>query len=141
MISLLRSLPLLAQSDDVVQYHQQTSPVSGFIGLAITILLIVSLWKVFTKAGRPGWASVIPIYNAYILCKIAGKSGWWLLLLFIPLVNIVILILIGIGVAENFGKGAGFGVGLGLLGFIFYPILAFGDAQYRGGTMTPPPLI
>lgn len=58
------------------------------------------------------------------------------MLFLIPFVNLIALVLISIGVAENFGKSAGFGFGLAFLGFIFYPILGFGDAQYRGGTMT-----
>jgi hypothetical protein len=105
------------------------------IWLAIIVFMIVALWKVFTKAGQPGWGVLIPIYNVYLLCKIAGKPGWWVLLMLIPLVNIVIAIMVAIGVAANFGKGAGFGIGLAFLGFIFYPILAFGDATYG-----PPPL-
>lgn len=101
------------------------------IELAIAVLVIAGLWKVFVKAGQPGWGAIIPIYNAYLLIKIAGRPGWWLLLLFIPLVNFVILILVAIDVAKNFGKGAGFGLGLAFLGFIFYPLLGFGDAQYQ----------
>lgn len=99
--------------------------------LAIVVLMIASMWKVFTKAGEPGWAAIIPIYNLVVLLKIAGKPVWWLVLCLIPFVNFIVLILIGIAVAKNFGKGAGFGVGLVLLGFIFFPILGFGDAQYR----------
>lgn len=100
------------------------------IWLAVVILMIVSIWKVFTKAGQPGWACIIPIYNAYVMLKVAGKPGWWLLLLFIPVVNFIISLIIPFAVAGNFGKGAGFGIGLLLLPFIFYPILAFGNAQY-----------
>jgi len=98
--------------------------------LAVVVFLIASIWKVFTKAGQPGWASIIPIYNAYILLKIAGRPGWWLLLYFIPVVNFVIAIIVSIDVAKAFGKGGGFGLGQALLSFIFYPILAFGDAAY-----------
>ncbi len=98
--------------------------------LAVVVFLIASIWKVFTKAGQPGWASIIPVYNAYILLKIAGRPGWWLLLYFIPVVNFVIAIIVSIDVAKAFGKGGGFGLGLALLSFIFYPILAFGDAAY-----------
>jgi hypothetical protein len=104
----------------------------GFIYLAVMILMLVSLWRVFTKAGQPGWACLVPIYNAYILLKIAGKPGWWLVLMFIPLVNLIVAILALVGLANNFGKGGGFVAGLILLPFIFYPILAFGDAQYQG---------
>ncbi len=108
-------------------------PIIGLIiQLAIIFAIIAGFWKVFTKAGHPGWASIIPIYNAYILLKIAGKPGWWLLLLLIPIVNIVIGIIVALEVAKAFGKGAGFGIGLALLGFIFYPILGFGSATYQG---------
>ncbi|MFN8006423.1 MAG: DUF5684 domain-containing protein [Terriglobia bacterium] len=98
--------------------------------ISIGILMIAAAWKVFTKAGQPGWAVLIPIYNAYILLMISGKPGWWLLLMFIPLVNIVVGILALAGLAANFGKGAGFVVGLLFLPFIFCAILGFGDAKY-----------
>lgn len=100
--------------------------------LAVVVLIIAGFWKTFTKAGHPGWAAIIPIYNAYILLKIAGRPGWWLLLLLIPLVNVVIAVIVALDVAKAFGKGAGFGLGLVFLAFIFYPILGFGDATYRG---------
>ncbi len=105
----------------------------GFlIYVAIIVAIIAGVWKTFTKAGQPGWASLIPIYNVYITLKIANKPGWWLLLLLIPVVNIVILFIIAIEIAKAFGQGTGFGIGLALLGFIFYPILGFGDATYQG---------
>jgi hypothetical protein len=104
--------------------------------LAVIVAVIASFWRVFTKAGQPGWAAIIPIYNLYILCKVAGKPGWWLLLMLIPFVNLIIILLVSLAVAENFGKGAGFGVGLMFLGFIFYPILAFGEATYNGPAAT-----
>lgn len=107
-----------------------TSFLGLLIPLALIVIILVAMWKVFTKAGQPGWAVLIPIYNAYVLCKIAGKPGWWVILLFIPLVNFIIGIILAIGVANNFGKGAGFGIGLAFLPMIFYPILAFGDATY-----------
>jgi hypothetical protein len=99
--------------------------------LAVIVLVIASMWKVFAKAGQPGWGIFIPIYNMYLMLKVAGRPGWWLLLYFIPLVNLVIAIIVVLDIAKNFGKGVGFGIGLLLLGFIFYPILAFGDAQYQ----------
>ena len=100
--------------------------------LVLTVLIVAALWTVFSKAGQPGWAALIPIYNAIVLLKIAGKPMWWILLFLIPFVNIVIGFLVAIGIAKNFGKGAGFGIGLALLGFIFYPILAWSDAAYEG---------
>jgi len=135
LVSLFSAGSLLAQSDDttVVTYHTTApSPVFLVIELALGILLIVALWKVFTKAGKPGWACIIPIYSAYVLLKIVGRPGWWLILLFIPFVNFIIWIIVSLDVAKSFGKGAGFGVGLIFLSFIFYPILAFGDATYKG---------
>ena len=102
------------------------------IELAILIVVIAGFWKVFTKAGQPGWASLIPFYNVYILTKIVGKPAWWLLLFFIPLVNVVIAIILALELAKAFGKGTGFGIGLAFLGVIFYPILGFGDATYQG---------
>jgi len=99
--------------------------------IAIIILQIAAWWKMFEKAGQPGWAAIIPIYNMYVLCKVAGKPGWWVILLLIPLVNIIAIFLVSLGVARNFGKGALFAVGLFFLGFIFYPILGFGSAQYQ----------
>jgi hypothetical protein len=101
------------------------------IVIALSLFLIVSLWKVFVKAGQPGWGIFIPIYNIYLLLMIAGKPGWWLILYLIPLVNIVIGILVAIDIAKNFGKDTAFGLGLVFLGFIFYPILAFGSATYN----------
>jgi hypothetical protein len=99
--------------------------------LAITVLVIAAMWKIFEKAGEPGWAALIPIYNIVVLLKIAGKPWWWLLLMLIPFVNFVIIILVAIAVAKNFGKGAGFGLGLAFLAPVFYPMLAWGDARYQ----------
>ena len=102
--------------------------------LAITIVIIAACWKIFVKAGQPGWASIIPIYNIYIWCKIVGRPAWWIILMLIPLVNFIICIILCIDLAKSFGKGAGFGIGLALLGVIFFPILGFGSAQYQGPT-------
>lgn len=106
--------------------------------MAIVVIVISSMWKVFAKAGQPGWGCIVPIYNLYCLVKIAGKEWWWLLLYFIPFVNIVIGILVAIGVSRNFGKSGAFAAGLIFLPFIFYPILGFGAAKYGGETETPP---
>lgn len=105
--------------------------------LAVSILIIIGMWKVFEKGGQPGWGCLVPIYNVYCLVKIAGKEWWWILLLLIPLVNIVIAILVSIAISRNFGKGGGFALGLFLLPCIFYPILGFGDASYRGTPLRP----
>jgi hypothetical protein len=98
--------------------------------LAFAVVMIAAGWRVFEKAGKPGWAAIIPIYNTIVLLEIAGKPIWWIFLMLIPFVNIVIAILVMIDLAKNFGKGAGFAVGLILLPFIFFPILGFGSAEY-----------
>src|SRR6266487_4314591 len=134
---LFHNASLLAQ----VEYSTEgkpPSPLSMIVGLLIALLLIVAMWKVFTKAGQPGWASIIPIYNLYIWCKIVGRPWWWILLMLIPFVNIIILIILCIDTAKSFGKGAGFGIGLALLGVIFWPILGFGSAQYQGPAVAQP---
>jgi uncharacterized protein DUF5684 len=97
----------------------------------IIVFYIATMWKIFEKAGKPGWAAIIPIYNAIVILQIAGKPVWWIFLYLIPLVNIVIAIMVTVAFAANFGKGVGFAIGLILLGFIFYPILAFGEATYQ----------
>lgn len=102
----------------------------SLVMLLVVVLMIASMWRIFTKAGKPGWASIIPIYNAFVLLQIAGKPGWWLVLFFIPIANLVVGILALLGLCQNFGKGGGFVAGLIFLPFIFYPILAFGDAVY-----------
>ena len=101
--------------------------------LALTVLFFVGFWKVFTKAGQPGWAALIPFYNAYILTKIAGRPGWWVLMLMIPFVNLAFGILLAIDIAKAFGQGAAFGVVLlFMLSGIGYLVLGFGDYRYVG---------
>lgn len=104
-----------------------------FVMMAVLVVMIIGFWRVFAKAGRPGWACLIPIYNAYILLKIAGRPGWWLLLFLIPLVNIVIALIVAIDMAKAFGQGAAFGVVmLFLLAGIGYLVLGFGNYRYIG---------
>ena len=102
------------------------------VWLAFVIVIIAGMWKTFEKAGEPGWACIIPIYNIIVLLRVAGKPLWWILLMLVPFANLIVAILVSIAVAENFGKGAGFGIGLAFLGPIFYAILGFGDARYQG---------
>src|SRR6266480_2629280 len=135
---LLLSIHVLVAQEPGTSSAGGGSPVPGIIGLLIALLVIVATWKVFTKAGQPGWASIIPIYNLYIWCKIVGRPGWWILLMLIPFVNIIVGIILCIDMAKSFGKGAGFGIGLALLGVIFWPILGFGSAQYQGPTVAQP---
>jgi hypothetical protein len=129
---LLSIRVLVAQEPEFTPPAGEVSPVSLIVGLLIGLLMIVAMWKVFTKAGQPGWACIIPIYNLYIWCKIVGRPWWWIILMLIPFVNIIVGIILCIDMAKSFGKGAGFGIGLALLGVIFLPILGFGSAQYQG---------
>ncbi len=99
--------------------------------LAFIALMIASLWKVFTKAGQPGWASIVPIYNIIVILQIVGKPWWWIIGMIIPFVNFVVFIMLAVELARVFGKGIGYAIGLILLPFVFYPMLAFGDATYR----------
>lgn len=107
----------------------------GIVGIvvyiAIIVLMIAANWKIYTKAGQPGWASIIPIYNIVVLLQIVKKPIWWIILMLIPFVNFVIAILLIHNLSKVFGKGVGFTLGLFFLPFIFYPILGFGDAQYE----------
>lgn len=99
--------------------------------LAILIAALVGMWKMFEKAGQPGWGCIIPIYNLYLLTKIAEKPWWWIIMFIIPLVNIIFTIMLYYEIARHFKQGAGFTIGLFLLPCIFFPILGFGDYTYR----------
>lgn len=121
---------LLAQQTDAA-----AAGIFIFIGLfylAFIVLFIVAGWKLFTKAGEDGWKILVPIYNLYVMLQIAGRPGWWLLLMFIPLVNLVVTIILYIDLAKSFGKDTAFALGLVFLAPIFFPILAFGDSRYIG---------
>jgi hypothetical protein len=132
--------PILAQeTDSGVSFSSSStghvSPVFWISYAVIMIFLIAAMWKVFTKAGQPGWAVLIPIYNLYILCKVAGRPGWWLILMLIPFVNFIIAIILNVDTAKKFGSGVAFAIGLILLPFVFWPILGFGSAQYQGAAV------
>ena len=104
------------------------------IMFGLLALIFAGVWKMFTKAGEPGWASLVPIYNAIVVLRIAGKPWYWLFLEMIPIVGIYFAIVTVVDLARNFGKGVGFAMGMIFLNIIFWAILAFGDAKY-----TPPP--
>jgi hypothetical protein len=135
MISLIKFVPfpLLAQESslDYSTSGNPPGPIFWICEIAFIVLMIAAVWKVFSKAGQPGWAAIIPIFNVYVMCKVAGRPGWWLLLFLIPFVNLVIAIIVTIDIAKRFGKGVGFAIGMILVPFIFWPILGFGSAQYQ----------
>jgi hypothetical protein len=131
-------MSLWFQFQDATTSDQIGGAAAGGMGIgfmivwfAIVILMVASMWKVFVKAGKPGWAAIVPIYNLVVLLEIAGKPAWWVILFLIPVVNFVMLIIVSLALAKKFGKGAGYGLGLAFLGVVFYPLLGFGDAQYN----------
>jgi hypothetical protein len=99
--------------------------------LAFIVLAIAGMWKMFVKAGKPGWAAIVPIYNLVVLCEIAGKPLWWVACILCAPVWLVMSLFIWIEIAKKFGKGTGFAVGLWLLTPIFAPILGFGSATFN----------
>ncbi len=109
----------------------------GF-ALVLSIIVIVSIWKIFEKAGKPGWAAIIPIYNMYVLLKIVGRPGWWLILFFIPIANIIVPFIVAIDLAKAFKRSTLFGIVLlGLFSFIGYMVLGFGKSVYTNASSTP----
>jgi hypothetical protein len=108
---------------------------SGLYGALVIIFLvlaIVGLYRVFEKAGEPGWAAIIPIYNYYVLLKIQGRPWWWLILLLIPIVGTITWWVIMYNLAKTFGKGLLFALGLIVLPAVFFIVLGFGSATYQG---------
>ncbi|QEG42428.1 DUF5684 domain-containing protein [Roseimaritima ulvae] len=108
--------------------------------MALNLLIIVGLWKVFSKAGKPGWAALIPVYNLIVLLEIVKRPLWWVVLAMIPMVNLAVSIVLCLDLAKQFNKGPGFGIGLALLPYVFVPMLGFGSAEYADAVeagMTP----
>ena len=113
-------------------YSYQASPFMTVLSLALAVLGVVAMWKIFEKAGEPGWAAIIPFYNLYVLFKITWGNGWKFLFLLIPVANLVFAIITMVKLAKAFGKSGGFAVGLIFLSIIFYCILAFDQSTYLG---------
>ena len=108
-----------------------SSTSASLASLVMAIILIAALWRIFTKAGQPGWAAIVPIYNYYVMLKVVGRPGWWLLLLLVPFVNIIVWAVVQLDLAKAFGKGLGFAIGLVLLPGLFHMILGFGGSTYQ----------
>jgi hypothetical protein len=131
-------LQTLATTYVVTDYSDTTTELSsgalfgfGLLALVVLIIMIASMWRIFTKAGRPGWAAIIPIYNTLQLIWTAGKPWWWILLFIIPFVNLIAMIIIFYNLAKAFGKGVGYTLLFIFLPIIGYPMLAWGDATYK----------
>ena len=110
------------------------SAVSMFISLGVSVLIIISLWKIFTKAGKPGWAAIVPIYNIIVLLEVVELPMWYIALFFIPFANIYAIFKIYIELAHKFGKSTGFGVAMVFFSVICLPILAFSKNAVYGGS-------
>lgn len=118
----------------------------GLIAIVVCIVCIVAYWKIYTKAGKPGFASIIPFYSQYVLFDITTGYGILILPYFIismalgyfdlNLLDYVfcaaVNIYISYKLAKCFGKGIGYTLGLIFLQPIFICMLAFGDAEYIG---------
>lgn len=118
--------------EDALAAAAGISAAYSIICLIVVVVCLVAMWKIFVKAGEPGWAAIVPIYNAFVLFKIAWGKGILFLLMCIPVVNFVVLIMVYVKLAKAFGKGTGFAIGLIFLAPIFMCMLGFGDAQYEG---------
>jgi hypothetical protein len=133
---------LLAQSDVPTDYSGGSGGggaiaavmggVGGLIGLLFALIMIAGFWKIFTKAGQPGWAAIVPIYNMIVLTKIIGKPMWLAVLLILPCTFFIGWILASLALAKSFGKETGFAIGLMFVSLIFVPMLGFGSAEYKG---------
>lgn len=108
------------------------SIVPTIISLVLCVFVLVCMWIIFRKAGKPGWAAIVPFYNLYVLFDITWGSGMRFLLMLIPIYNIILSIQTQIRLAKAFGKGGGFAAGLIFLPYVFVPILAFSGASYQG---------
>lgn len=108
-----------------------TATFMSIVGVVISILLVVAFWKIFQKAGEPGWKSIIPFYNLYTMCKIIWGTGWLFFLFIIPIVSFIFYIMSAYRLAKVFGKGMGYTLGIIFLPNVFTLILGFGNAQYR----------
>ena len=123
--------------NDYYDYYSYSSPpaynpVFTIISLVLCVFVLVCMWIIFRKAGKPGWAAIVPFYNLYVLFEITWGSGMRFLLLLIPIYNIILSIQTQVRLAKAFGKSGGFAAGLIFLPYIFIPLLAFGGTAYQG---------
>ncbi len=123
----LQTILALAQDD-----QPQVPFIFYLLVFAVAIISVISLWIIFQKAGKPGWASIVPFYNLWILKEITGRPTWWFFVSFIPYVGTVFVLIMYYFLGKSFGKSSSFSVGVALLSIIFLPMLAFSDARYQG---------
>lgn len=131
MIKFLPFFTLIQQQPDEL-IAMVGGVVGALVGLVVGLVMLIAMWKIFTKAGKPGWAVLIPIYNLVVLLEIVGRPIWWIIMLLIPFVNVIFMFILAFDIAKAFGRGTGFALGLIFLYPIFMLILGFGSAQYVG---------
>lgn len=120
---------ILAQSAQDIEF---VALIINLFSLFVTIIVLIGWWKIFEKAGKPGWAAIIPIYNLIVLMQITGKPEWHVILMLIPCVNIFFFFGVCSSLARSFGKDTGYALGLFFLSGIFFPLLGFSEARYHG---------
>ena len=120
------------QTATVLQAGDALQLLALVIPLLITLVTLAGMWTTFVKARKPGWAAIIPIYNLWVLIQITDNEWWWLILFFIPVIQLIAVIKISIDLADKFGQGIVYGIGLWLFPFVFWPLLGFGDYRFRG---------
>ncbi len=118
--------------EDILNFVLGFILIVSIISLIISIIFVIGEWKAFKKAGKPGWAALIPIYNNIIMLEIADLPLWYLLLYLVPFANIYVIFKTFIEFAQKYGKSTGFGVAMVFFPYIFMPIIGFGSAQYIG---------
>jgi len=131
----LNQISALVETLAVAQFGEgvpEPSPAVSIFYLAICVVMIVAVWKIFTKAGKPGWAAIVPIYNIIVWLQVVNRPIWWIILLIVPIVGFIVAIILTNDLAKAFGKGVGWTIGLLLLPMVFLPILGFGDDEYVG---------
>lgn len=126
----MSDLTTLMLAQDSATALDTESPIFLLISLSLVVLMFAGMYAAFVKAGQPGWGAIVPIYNLYLMCKIADRPGWWVLLFLIPFVGLVVMIVVTWGIARTFDKGIGYTLGLTILPFVFWPMLGFGPAQH-----------
>ncbi len=138
---MLNILTVLAQSYNYDYSSTASSPADTGASLAvlgvmflvyipIIVLMVAAMWKLFTKAGKPGWAALVPIYSTIVSLEMVGMPLWWLAIAIF--IGPVYMVFFCINLAKSFGKDTTYALGLIFLPIIFVPMLAFGKSQYQG---------
>ncbi|WP_394248841.1 DUF5684 domain-containing protein [Arthrobacter pityocampae] len=137
----LGMLPAMTTTTTTDPAYAAGAAIGGLLGLVIALLITgFALRGMFKKAGEPGWAAFVPLYNIIVLLRISGLSPWLVLLSFIPIANVVLFVLLAINLAKVFGKGAGTAILIFFFAVIMYFVLSYGSARYLGREAARHPL-